>query len=190
MLRIITITCFLALISGCGNTRHEVSIDQPGVYTYTHTEKARGFRIYLDVQDGRDTTRAGTRGIMGANIDATSIFPLFESAAQEMFTAKGYLLVSEDSADAKVTMHLRKVIFDYSLGGLTQYEHAHVSVSVTASRAVDLDGYKNLYKSSKKEMRFIVAFGEEINEKLSDRVADVLRMIANDGDLHAYLTDE
>ena len=162
--------------AGCSVTPHEVSMQYPDASAYQPAAKG-GVPIHLTVRDDRDDDLAGKRnfiGAIGAGIKTGTVFGSFDSAVREMFSAKGYKLVARrEAANARVTVRLRKTGFDYSFGWFTGGEHVSVAINATAVRGDE--EYETTYRASKEERRFTVAFGEEINVKLSARMEDALR---------------
>lgn len=179
----------LALI-GCGVTPHEVSVDFADRSAYTNAAVV-GIPIHVTVADDRDSELVGQRNAIGAKIKATNLLSQLRTAVKELFEAKGYRLVTESQASAVVSVKLRGASFEYTMGFWTGGQHVSVTLGVRARKGKNgWSEYEKIYRSQEEKRRFVVAYGEEIDQRLSNHMNAVLRQIATDEALHAFLTKE
>ena len=177
----------LALI-GCGVTPHEVSVDLADRSAYS-SNAVVGIPIHVAVADDRDSALIGQRNAIGAKITGTNMLPQLEIAVKELFEAKGYRLVTESQASATVSVKLRGASFEYTIGFWTGGQHVSVALGVRARKRGDGSSeYEKIYRSQEEKRRFVVAYGEEIDQRLSSHMNAVLHQIASDEALHAFLT--
>lgn len=174
---------------GCAVTQHEVSLDlMSQVETYP-TAQVRSTPIQVSVLDDRESELVGQRGAVGAKIKAPSLMSEVEAAINAVFTRKGYRLTSGQQAEAKVKVRLRGTRFDYTTGFWTGGQHVSAVISLTASKDGDAGEYEKTYRSSAERRRFVVAFGEEIDQLFNRHLTETIRQIANDEALHRFLTE-
>lgn len=184
-----TMILSLALI-GCGVTPHEVSVDFADRSAYTSATVV-GIPIHVTVVDDRDSELVGQRNTIGAKIKATNLLSQLRIAVKELFEAKGYRLVTESQASTVVSVKLRGASFEYTMGFLTGGQHVSVTLGVRARKGKNgWSEYEKIYRSQAEKRRFVVAYGEEIDQRLSNHMNAVLRQIATDEALHAFLTEE
>ena len=177
----------LALI-GCGVTPHEISVDFADRSAYTSAAIV-GIPVHVTVADDRDSELVGQRSTIGAKIKATNLLSQLRTAVKELFEAKGYRLVTESQAFAVVSVKLRGVSFEYTMGFWTGGQHISVTLGLRARKGNGWSEYEKIYRSQEERRRFVVAYGEEIDQRLSNHMNAVLRQIATDEALHAFLTE-
>ena len=184
-----TISLTLALI-GCGVTPHDVSVDLTDRSAYSKAAVV-GTPIHVSVSDERGSALVGQRNAIGAKITGANLLPQLRVAVKEMFEAKGYKLVTEPQASAVVSVKLRGASFEYTMGFWTGGQHVSVALGVRARKGGNSTSeYEQIYRSQEEKRRFVVAFGDEIDQRLSAHMNSVLHQIATDEALHAFLTGE
>ena len=75
------------------------------------------------------------------------------------------------------------------MGFWTGGQHISVTLGVRARKGNGWSEYEKIYRSQEERRRFVVAYGEEIDQRLSNHMNAVLRQIATDEALHAFLTE-
>ena len=174
---------------GCSVTPHEVSVDLADRLAYSSSAVV-GMPVHVTVSDDRDSGLVGQRSVIGAKITEANLLPRLEVSVKELFEAKGYKLVTESQASAIVSVKLRGASFEYTMAFWTRGQHVSVAVGVRARKDKDGSGeYEKIYRSQEEKRRFVVAYGEEIDQRLSSHMNAVLHQIATDEALHAFLTE-
>lgn len=174
---------------GCAVTQHEVNLDLVSQVETYPTAQVRSTPIHVSVLDDRESELVGQRGAIGAKIKAPRLMSEVEAAINAMFTRKGYRLTSGPRAEAKVKVRLRGTRFDYTTGFWTAGQHVSAAISLTARRDGVAGEYEKTYRSEAERRRFVVAFGEEIDQLFNRHLTEVIRQIANDEALHQFLTE-
>ena len=174
---------------GCGVTPHEISVDLADRSTYSSSAVV-GIPVHVTVSDDRDSGLVGQRSVIGAKITGANLPRRLEVAVKELFQAKGYKLVTESQTSAIVSVKLRGASFEYTMAFWTVGQHVSVAVGVRARKDKDGSGeYEKIYRSQEEKRRFVLAYGEEIDQRLSSHLNAVLHQIATDEALHAFLTE-
>ena len=173
---------------GCAVTQHEVNLDLVSQVESYPMAEVRSTPIQVSVIDDRESELVGERGAIGAKIKAPNLVAEVEAAVNAMFTRKGYRLASGQEVEATVKVRLRGTRFDYTTGWWTAGQHVSAVISLTARKEGIAGEYENTYRSGAERRRFVVAFGEEIDELFNRHLTETIRQIANDEALHRFLT--
>jgi len=174
-------------LAGCAFTQHEITVESSVPVALNPIEKKTA--VSITIRDERDSDNVGKRvGGFGAKITAPDLMAKIDGAIREVFTRKGYRVVSDNATpDAQIDVGVRSFSFDVETGWVTGGEHVSVVLIVEARKYGQ--AYKKVYRASDEERVFFVAFGSELDDKMSRAFNNVLAQIAQDAELEHFLVE-
>jgi uncharacterized lipoprotein YajG len=183
------LTVSLLILQACTFTQHEVAF-YPSMQPIESTI-GEGTNIGFRVYDDRDSQTVGQRGagMVGADINASSIMLHLDSELRRGFTAQGFKIVSSEdpSADAKLTISLRSLKFFIETGFWTGANNVSVAIKADGNR--DGDEFRNSYNFDSEERALVVPDGSGIDQALNAGLTDVLTQLFADSELMKFLAN-